>query len=249
MGLRYKGVTILHFDETYYAQHRLLDISHQEIHLQNIERVHLYCEQASLAKINRRLQRRKQRGITFIGSGNYHYVTYLFLQELTEPFTLVLFDNHPDLGIGEAEEKPLFSCGSWVYYALEDLPFLQKAVIIGPTLKQLPSHPRADIYRYDDKPHLQSILQTISTNQIYISIDKDVLRKEDVKTNWDQGRLDLVSLCNQLSFFLKHKTILGVDICGEFRMSPADRLEQKSQIWIEKNEQANIQLLQTCLAN
>lgn len=243
MGLLQQGISILHFDETYYAQKELQKIPHEEIDFQHLEQVHLYCDHHSLAEIGNRLQRRTNKGITFIGSGNYHYVTYVLLQEVAEPFTLILFDHHPDLGMGESEEEPLFSCGSWVYYALRDLPLLQKAVIIGPTYEKLPTHPRATIYPFDGihNDTIYSILREIPTNQIYISIDKDVLRTKDAITNWDQGKMSIDTLTRQLSYLVKHKDVSGLDVCGEIRFSHAEQLHQE----LLKNDQANVQILQS----
>ena len=49
--------------------------------------------------IKRALNRRKNKGITFIGSGNYHYVSHLLLEEINKPFTLILFDHHTDMNL------------------------------------------------------------------------------------------------------------------------------------------------------
>lgn len=251
MGLVRKGISVIHFDETYYAQEKLLQNMHEDLDFRQMQHVNLFCEEESLMILKRQLQRRAQKGITFIGSGNYHYMTYLLLKEMTEPFTLVLFDNHPDLGTGQNRGEGLLSCGSWVSYALKKIPLLQRVVIIGPTTisQHQIHHPQVVILPFDGRHHysLKSILSLIHTQHVYISIDKDVLTKDEVATNWDQGIMNLNTLTHYLKTIITHKQIEGVDICGEEYISPVDMLLPDYQTIIHKNELANMAILQTCL--
>lgn len=76
---------------------------------------------------------------------------------------------------------------------------------------------------------------------LYISIDKDVLRKEDAATNWDQGSLSLQMLCDCIRTLCNTVQILGVDICGErgrdmdfTEAAAADALNEKASLNILK---------------
>lgn len=251
MGLLRKGICILHFDEQYSTQRDLLQAPHEDLDFRNINHVNLYCEETSLRQIAKGLEKRSQKGITFIGSGNYHYVSFLLLKELIKPFTLVLFDNHPDLGTKQHQDEALLSCGSWVSYALKELPLLQQVVIIGPTntMKHNPTDPRVVIFRFDDRHQysIKSILSTIHTQNVYISIDKDVLNPTEVTTNWDQGRMSLKTLTHYLQPIFKQKQVEGIDICGEAQISPVNAVLPDYQKMTLKNEQANLIILQTCL--
>jgi hypothetical protein len=250
MGLLNKGVTIIHFDETYYTQSKLQNYSHDSIDFQQLEHVNLYCEKDSISTLRSYLEKRRQKGITFIGSGNYHYVSFLLLKEIKEPFTLVLFDNHPDLGLDQGWNEKLLSCGSWVSYALTETPNLQQVVIIGPTgLSQHINHPRVVIYPFDGSQHysLKAILSAIQTQYVYISIDKDVLNRNEAITNWDQGKMDLNTLLSYLDVVFQYKQVEGVDICGEEHLTPMLSLLPDFQIINRKNEKANLMLLEECL--
>ncbi len=251
VGLMKKGITVLHFDDTYHEQQRLLKYPHKEIDLEKLQHVNLYCEPDSLKNLQKSLQVRSERGITFIGSGNYHYVSFLFLNEITKPFTLVLFDNHPDLGTATEQEQTLLSCGTWVSYALRELPLLQRVVIIGPTtnMPHQAIDSRVVMFPFDGSHHhsLKSILSAIHTETIYISIDKDVLNRSDAVTNWDQGIMNSKTLINYLAFILKNKQAEGIDICGEEQISPVQAFLPEFQKLISKNEEANINILETCL--
>ena len=219
MGLLNKGITIINFDETYLVQEELQHYTHENLDFQKLEHVNLFCEEDSVYTLEKRIKNRKQKGITFIGSGNYHYMSYLLLKEMTKPFTLVLFDNHPDLGTGNGPDKSMLSCGSWVYHALNKIPLLQQVVIIGPTviLANHSTYPRTVIFPFDGVHHysLKSILSAIPTKNVYISIDKDVLNTANVLTNWDQGMMDITTLIPIIEYVLKNKQTEGVDICGE----------------------------------
>jgi hypothetical protein len=251
MGLLRTGISIVNFDETYFAQKGLQRYPHEDIDFQQMRHVNLYCENDSLVLLSRQLYKRNHKGITFIGSGNYHYLTYLFLKEIAKPFTLVLFDNHPDLGTDQDQGENLLSCGSWVSYALKDIPLLQQVVIIGPTaiLDHHIHHPRVVIFPFKGRNHysLKSILSAIHTQNVYISIDKDVLNTTEVSTNWDQGVMELATLTQYVEYILKQKDVEGVDICGEAHLLPTDLLLPDYQTMIQKNETANLKILQTCL--
>ncbi|MDH5162475.1 arginase family protein [Heyndrickxia oleronia] len=250
MGLLNNGITIMNFDETYISQKELQQFPHENINIQHLLHVNLFCQDDSLKLLKSNLEKRKQKGITLIGNGNYHYVTYLLLSEICQPFTLVLFDNHPDLEIKQKGET-ILSCGSWVSFALANNPLLKNVVIIGPTNIKLHhlNVPRTIIYIFNKNQQysLKSIISSIHTEIVYVSIDKDVLNTNEVTTNWDQGMMNIHSLTHYLSSILQAKQVIGVDICGEVKMSPEQVLLPNYQTIIKKNAMVNRQLLTTCL--
>src|SRR5205823_160834 len=63
---------------------------------------------------------------TLYGSGDFHHLTALWLRRITEPFTLISFDNHPDWDV----RPPRWCCGTWMNRALE-MPNLRHAVVWG----------------------------------------------------------------------------------------------------------------------
>lgn len=133
-------------------------------------------------------------GIHFIDSGNYHYLSLLWLMKIDVDFNLILFDHHPD------NQPPSFgmitSCGGWVLEATESLPHLKNVYTYGVGDEV----PIADIPK--DLP-------------LYISIDKDVLREADSITDWDQGNMSLQEMLTMLSEVCENHKIIGVDICGD----------------------------------
>ncbi|MGE5538977.1 MAG: arginase [Gemmatimonas sp.] len=65
--------------------------------------------------------------LTLVGSGDYHHLTAVLLDEIDEPFTLLHFDNHPDW----VRFAPRFHCGAWINRALA-LKTVARVVTIGP---------------------------------------------------------------------------------------------------------------------
>lgn len=94
-----------------YSQENFLDGT--VLDFSALEGTECYCSAESAAAIRSALAPYGPGGIHWIDSGDYHY-TSLFIQELiTEPYSLVLFDNHPDDQPG-AFGGDLLSCGGWV---------------------------------------------------------------------------------------------------------------------------------------
>ena len=67
--------------------------------------------------------------IHFFDNGNYHYMSKLWTDRIQEPFSLIVFDHHPDM------QPPRFggilSCGGWVKEVLDNNKFVQNVIIIG----------------------------------------------------------------------------------------------------------------------
>jgi len=70
--------------------------------------------------------------ITLIGSGDFHHLAVLLIEQAAEPVTIVHFNNHPDW----VRWAPRWHCGSWVNQALR-VDRVVKVVTIGPTSEDL----------------------------------------------------------------------------------------------------------------
>ena len=152
-----------------------------------------YCSGASLEALRGRLAGIPFSGLHWIDTGDYHYLTALFMEKIHEPFELLLLDHHPDDQPG-AFDGGLLSCGSWVREARR-LPMLRADRWIRdaedfPALAELPDLP------------------------VYLSIDLDVLSEEYARTDWDQGRMTLEELKGALRAVIGARRIIGVDLCG-----------------------------------
>ncbi|MCF0130793.1 MAG: hypothetical protein HUJ71_03655 [Pseudobutyrivibrio sp.] len=153
-----------------------------------------YCDDESVTSLRLRLSTMGYDGIHFIDSGNYHYLSLLFLEKIETDFNLILFDHHSDdqpPGFGD-----ILSCGGWVLDAKTHLSHLKNVYSYGVGEYVSPSDIPTDI-------------------PVYISIDKDILSYDYAITDWDQGNMTLGELTSTLQDIFLNRDILGVDVCGD----------------------------------
>ena len=197
-----------------------------------------YCDDDAIKEINNLIDNAEcdieNRGkstnvpaMHFFDNGNYHYMSKLWTDRVLEPFTLIVFDHHPDM------QPPRFggilSCGGWVKEVLDNNKFIQNAIIIGvkdelvETVREELSQSgesnildKVTFIRESELNTLSSFISRLSSqHSLYISIDKDALSPTYAATNWDQGSLTLDALKESITALAAGHKILGVDICGE----------------------------------
>lgn len=246
MGLLHHDVTVLNFDQMYTQQRHLFERADDVVDLSDIASTNLFCTREALAEIHRRLSAHSPSGITYIGSGNYHYVSYELLRKIDHPFSLVLFDNHSDAK-PSSNLPGLLTCGSWVAEAAASLPHMRQVVMVGVHSDGRIEHPdlRSKIVWLPDLEHPRQLLSALAVDSVYISIDKDVLDRADAVTNWDQGTMRLQQLIMALHSLVVNKTVIGIDVCGELRVPPAEAWRYAESIRL--NEQANLAILESVL--
>jgi hypothetical protein len=226
-----RRILILHFDNTYLFQRRLLSLG-DEIDLRDIKPTHLMCSWDTLREIDKRMPHR-EKAVSFLGKGDYHYATYLFLERLDLPFVLVVLDNHLD---GRETFEGYISCGSWLREAT-GLPHLRRVVLITPQIHA----EKKDGKIFEVRAHQSDKILSLTENYpIYLSIDKDVLDKSHLNTNWDQGNLTFKNISRIIRLFPPGK-IMGVDICGE--------PEGLSLYEHTRSEEINLRLLRLILSS
>lgn len=98
----------------------------------NIPGTDCYCDDEAVEAICRQIASAgitDAHGIHFFDNGNYHYMSKIWTDMVQEPFSLVVFDHHPDM------QAPRFgnilSCGGWVKKVLDENQFINNVVIIG----------------------------------------------------------------------------------------------------------------------
>jgi hypothetical protein len=176
------------------------------------------------------------------GSGDFHHLTALWVRQLTEPFVLISFDNHPDWDV----RPPRWCCGGWVNRALE-LKHVKKVSVWGcgnfecwwPGRlfgnRRAEREGRLEISRWADgrppsdqnrhgaiirgnwREHFEKFVRALEGSNVYVTIDLDCLRAEEAVTNWESGRFALEDITwgiTQLRASGSH--IVAGDICGAF---------------------------------
>jgi arginase family enzyme len=186
------------------------------------------------------------------GSGDFHYLSALWLRRIGQPFVLVSFDNHPDWAI----TPPKWACGGWINRALE-LKQVQHIAIWGcgnfecwwphnifanrsaEHAGRLEVHPWADGRPMKDRHRPGAILRENwrdAFNQfaakyaganVYVTIDLDCLRDNEAATNWENGRFTVDDLEWALGTLRAHSKIVAGDVCGAYSEPKYARWKQK----------------------
>lgn len=186
------------------------------------------------------------------GSGDYHYLTALWLRRLTRPVTVVCFDNHPDWDL----RPPRFGCGGWVNRALE-LPHVKRVSVWGcgnfelawpgrlfangHALRNgsLEVHAWAErqntstqrrfecMTRANWRERFQSFVRGLNGSDIYVTIDLDTLADGEAVTNWENGLFQCDDLVWALRELRRHTSMVGGDICGAFSPPVYSRWTQR----------------------
>lgn len=215
------------------------------IDLSDIEGTGGYCSKEAGAEIRKRTANLPTEGIHILDNGNYHYMSLFWLEKIKEPFELVVFDHHTDMQ--ESSLIPALSCGNWVLEVIKNggIP-VEKIYLIGPEMSDFEqvderykdkivfvSRKDADRLCEDQKSALPEISTKMSDSKlpVYISVDKDVLSKKELKVNWEQGSMSADGLKSLVEMIFKTRRVIGMDLCGEpdIRENGFSREEEKSR--------------------
>ena len=226
----FKETVIMNFSGIYKNQNFYKNYAEEEIfwtELSDLSGCNCYCDAEASDRIRKEIQAFTGKGLHFIDSGNYHYMTRLWLEKLQIPFRLLVFDNHTDM------QPPAFggllSCGGWIAASLEELPLLQEVILVGPDEEAYtqvePDLQQKVLFLSREKlstmtaEEKEGFFNNLSEDlPLYVSVDKDVLCKGDASTTWSQGDMHLSELMSFLELELERQNILGMDVCGECEM-------------------------------
>jgi arginase family enzyme len=186
------------------------------------------------------------------GSGDFHYLTALRQRRIAGPVVLVSFDNHPDWDV----RPPKWGCGGWVNRALE-LSNVKRVTVWGcgnfecwwphqifgnrraERAGVLEVHPWADnravkdrerrgaILRENWREHFERFLETVTGENLYITIDLDCLDAGDAVTNWEAGRYTAGDVEWALGRLRESSQIIGGDVCGAYSIPKYARFKQQ----------------------
>lgn len=127
----------------------------------DISRIITIFSKKTVVRITQRFDIISDSTIHFLGNGIFHYLTLLLLKKYSRPFTLIIFDYHNDAGKEHGKEM-------------------------------IDSHKDLiEVISENELDYLTSLLNkhTIPTEDIYISLNRDILSETEVQTNWNQGTL------------------------------------------------------------
>ena len=228
-------VTVMDFTGIYEQETFFRHSRFEWIDCRNVRGTTGFCDPEAFRTLAEKLRNSPAKGVHFLDSGNYHYVTELWLNKLNEPFNLAVFDHHTDTK--RSRFGDLLSCGNWIRNSLTHNRNLRKVLLLGfsgerdtlptdePFRSRLICYDAAAVRRPDFLSELRRIHERLP---LYISIDKDVLNPAILQTDWDQGDLTGGELKILLHRLLQTHRVLGVDVCGECRRSIGNFLARRS---------------------
>ncbi|MEE0425975.1 MAG: arginase family protein [Blautia sp.] len=239
---RESGILLMNLSGAYEEQDFWREERSTWVRLEDLSGTNCYCDEPAVRAIREKIGEFTLSGIHFIDSGNYHYMTRIWMDKAKNPFSLLVFDNHTDM------QPPAFggllSCGGWIADALESVKLLDHVFLVGPD--QSAFHQVQQVYKervtFFSREDLQAARQTNSSSgvaasflemlseyekktgkfsPVYLSVDKDVLNEQEVKTTWSQGDMSLTELkscLEELQSFLKARKLplQAADVCGEW---------------------------------
>lgn len=217
------NILLFDFDCIYKSQDFYKKDKYSYIYQNHLEGTDAYCDTIASTDIRKHIQNIALPAISFIGSGNYHYISMFLTEKIEEDFTLILFDNHTDM------QKPIFddllSCGNWLRCAFESEKHLKQIILVGQSRistkalddrfkKKILAFPNDIITKRDD--WYTDLANTIKY-PVYISVDKDVFCNDVARTNWDQGNMDMYEFMKAVEYITENHKLIGMDVCGEFK--------------------------------
>ena len=256
------SIRILNFDDSLIKQKQLFSKYRAEIiDLTDLgPKVRLWFNKAAKRQIEERISSSSSNSVTFLGSGDFHHVSSILVEQFKDPVSVIAFDFHPDWDT----LPPRFGCGSWITQILRKRN-IAKVILLGASSGDISSwwvqsgnlaslkDDRLEIYPYAHKRSLAffktvpenislktkkhifyseiyweelkaknlqefflSVLKRLPTKQVYVSIDKDCLRREHALTNWENGLFSLDELLMMLKMIKENLDIVGMDIAGDY---------------------------------
>jgi len=224
---------LLHLDDALARQADFMSVceSRGALHLDlraEAEHIRLWGKERRLEAVFAALRRSFFSGtdvqpkLCFMGSGDFHHVSALLidatLERQEDKVTVIHFDNHPDW----VQFKNGMHCGSWVNRVAGN-PKVEKIITVGPCSKDIENRNAAlldsgklELFPFAQLDAIENILDRIKTKKIYITVDKDVLSREDCESNWDQGRMRLPYLLSFIRALGARHDIIGADVTGDY---------------------------------
>lgn len=132
------SVRVLNFDQSLTQQRAFLSRFQPEIVDLTVlgPRARIWVSATTAKAIRHALHPALRSAITLIGSGDFHHVSSLLIEQFQEPISVIVFDHHPDWDI----LPPTLHCGSWVTQVLRQ-PNVKHVILFGVSSNDL-SNPR-----------------------------------------------------------------------------------------------------------
>jgi hypothetical protein len=173
-------VRILNFDHSVVRQKKLLEKYNPVIIdlSSNAGLCRHWLNKKTASQIISVLSPQLRNAATLIGSGDFHHISSLLIEQFRDPINVIIFDYHPDWDI----LPPKLGCGSWVTNILKNHN-IQKVILLGVSSGDISSswfhtgnfnslkNNRLELYPYTHKP-TQVVFRSICTDNVSLRVLK-----------------------------------------------------------------------------
>lgn len=186
----------------------------------------------NLVKRLNRLFNRKL--LSVYGHGSYHHLTYglcKYASNISSAYSYIHIDHHNDsYRIKSDLEKSMLNCGNFVPYIFESTN-AKDVLYIGSSKPGINDEPvyklinncgismPENISGELNENELLANLNFLSCNDVYITMDLDVMDPREIITGYSRGSLSKEGLLKAISIIKNKKNIIGVDILGYSEVS------------------------------
>lgn len=165
-------------------------------------------------------------GVLF-GSGSFHHLTYFVCRDwadrLSHDYDLFVFDAHND-----TKNSWGMGCASFIPWILEKT-YAKDLFVVGvdhflsikPSIGDRVSFVKANNFGGCDMERFMGFVEG-SRDDVYISVDLDVLKPSHASTDYNQGALSAGDLVDCLGVLGEEKRVVGFDINGHATRSEPD---------------------------
>lgn len=174
--------------------------------------------------------------LTAFGSGKYHHYDYGLCTEIADriakkrngEYAYILFDCHDDAvdahsyWFDEEYGRDRLDCASFVFSTARDSDIRSERNVIGvggASMGEIFGGMTENDIRdwrqeYGLKATIENLLARIKVDDVYVSIDLDVMSSAEVRTDFDQGNLYLEELLDLVRAIQDEKNIISASVLG-----------------------------------
>lgn len=150
----------------------------------------------------------RENPVVIGGAGSYHHLTYGLCANLKRPFGYIHIDRHSDFG---DQALPYICMGGFVESLITHTS-AQAGLLIGCDQRtEIPTIPYTHLGELEERLSKELLA---FPQEVYISVDLDVLDPSQFNSGYDTGKMKVEQLFHTLDSISRKKSIIGGDIFG-----------------------------------
>lgn len=170
--------------------------------------------------------------LALYGHGGYHFFTYglaMLANRLSDEFGYIHIDRHHDSWFYNWEK---ITCGGFVRQIFLDTHVYgsrRRMIYIGNDGGTTAGSYLGNVIMDNNAEELKKTLEAMRVDDVYVTIDLDVMPSDDILTAFERGKLRTVEIKNILKTIKRQKRIISADIVG-FTESTLPYIRDRSEI-------------------